>query len=217
MAGTSRVSRPSTPSRNRGAIRVRMGCGRRFQIRLRSEMRGKSIMKMVSCLKSSVMAYSHGARVRRGEVPQRFNDSEIATTRKRIAQLPNRIVHFWRLISLQSTKSPVPGGPNRGQNMAKRPQNVAESCEFCRDFRLDLDTTCCPANEFPTATAAAMFAAVRNEQLERNLQQKSRAASTASPVAIPRKSLIREADPAKERKDKGKTAASRGPVPLIMA
>ena len=101
--------------------------------------------------------------------------------------------------------------------MAKRPPNGAKSCEFFRDFRPDLDATCCPANEFPTATAAAMFAAVRNEQLERNLQQKSRAASTASHGVIPRKSLIRKADPAKERKDKGKTAASRRPVPLIMA
>ena len=62
-----------------------------------------------------------------------------------------------------------------------------------------------------------MFATVRKEQLERNLQQKSRRASTASHGAIQRKSLIRVADPAKERKDKGKTAASRGPVPLIMA
>ena len=111
----------------------------------------------------------------------------------------------------------MPGGLKRGQNLPKRPPNGAESREIVRDFRLDFDVTCCPANEFPTATAAAMFAAVRNEQLERNLQQKSRAASTASPVAIQRKSLIREADPEKERKDKGKAAASRGPIPVIMA
>ena len=93
--------------------------------------------------------------------------------------------------------------------MPKRPQDGAESCECFRDFRPDVDVTCCPANEFPTATAAAMFATVRNEQTERNLQQKSRRASTASHGAIQRKSLIREADPEKERKDKGKAAASR--------
>ena len=78
--------------------------------------------------------------------------------------------------------------------MAKRPQNGAESRELVRDFRPDFDVTCCPANEFPTATAAAMFAAVRKEQVERDLQQKSRATSTASQGAIQRKSLIREAD-----------------------
>ena len=86
-----------------------------------------------------------------------------------------------------------------------------------RDFSPDFDVTCCPAKEFPTATAAAMFAAVRNEQVERDLQQKSRATSTASQGAIQRKSLMREVDPAKERKDKGKAAASRGPIPVIMA
>ena len=101
--------------------------------------------------------------------------------------------------------------------MAKRPQSGAESRELVRDFRPDFDATCCPANEFPTATAAAMFAAVRKEQLERDFQQKSRAASTASHGAIPRKSLIRKADAAKERKDKEKAAASRGPIPVIMA
>ena len=101
--------------------------------------------------------------------------------------------------------------------MAKRLQNGAESCECFRNFRPDFDATCCPAKEFPTATAAAMLATVRKGQLERDLQQKSRAASTASHGVIPRKSLIRKADPAKERKDKGKAAASRGPVPLIMA
>ena len=88
--------------------------------------------------------------------------------------------------------------------MAKRPQNGAESCESFHDFRPDFDATCCPANEFPTATAAAMFATVRKEQLECDLQQKSRASSTASHGTIPRKSLIREQIRRKREKIKGR-------------
>ena len=135
----------------------------------------------------------------------------------RIAALPIRIVHFWRLISAKHQVSGAEAVPNEVRTCPNDPKTGPNRASVFAISGPNVDATCCPANEFPTATAAAMFAAVRKEQVERDLQQKMRAASTASPGAIQCKSLIRKADAAKERKDKGKTAASRGPVPLIMA
>src|SRR5439155_56943 len=91
-------------------------------------------------------------------------------------------------------------GLKRGETMVKRPQNGAKSRAFFRDFRRDFDVTCCPENELPSITGAAVVTAVRKQQMERDFKRKTKPASTASPGAIQRKSLTHEAHPARQEK-----------------